>query len=73
MKTVHCEECRCAVTNNEIALNIKLLGKQIATVRCYACLAEALNCTVKELNEKVQYYKDMGCTVFEKIYTAEGN
>lgn len=71
MKTVHCAECGCSGTNDEVALNIKLFGWQIATVRCYACLAKALSCTVMELHEKVQFYKSMGCTVFERVYTAE--
>ncbi|WP_099204081.1 hypothetical protein [Scatolibacter rhodanostii] len=71
MKTIHCSACRCVVTNNEVALNIKLLGKQIATVRCYACLAKALDCTVEDLHEKVAFYQSMGCSVFKEIYTTE--
>lgn len=70
MKTIHCYSCQHMVTNDEIALNLKLLGKQIAVVRCFHCLAKALACTVEDLQEKIEFYKKMGCQTFDKIYTA---
>jgi len=71
MREIHCARCKAKVSNNEIALNIKLLGKQISTVKCYNCLSKSFYCGVSELQEKVDFYKSMGCTLFEIDYTDE--
>ena len=69
MRKVYCSVCKAIVVNDEIAINIKLLGKQIGTVKCYDCLANALSCKSSKLKELVQYYKVTGCTVFKTIFT----
>lgn len=48
-----------------IGINKKLLGANIANFYCMDCLAEYLGCTVQELLDKIQEFKDEGCTLFK--------
>jgi uncharacterized protein YlaI len=50
---------------NTIGINKKLLGKDIENYYCMACLADYLECTVDELNEKIEEFKSEGCTLFD--------
>lgn len=45
-------------------INKKLLGTNITNFYCMACLAEYLGCTVQELLDKIQDFKDEGCELF---------
>lgn len=69
MKIVHCAKCNIVVKNEEIALNIKIIGKQIGMIRCYNCLADALACDVTKLEKMANYYKSTGCSIFQRKYT----
>lgn len=61
-----CISCfRDNLDNNTIALNKKLLGMDIDNFYCLDCLANYLNVTVDELLEKVEEFKEEGCTMFE--------
>lgn len=68
MRIVCCTDCKSKVINDEIAINIKILGKQIGSVRCYDCLSKALSCESIKLKELAEYYKVTGCTVFQTKY-----
>jgi hypothetical protein len=68
MKEVHCAGCNKKVTNDEIAVNIKILGKQIGIIRCYDCLAAFLNCSRAKLLELSEHYKSSGCNFFKINY-----
>ncbi len=70
MKKVHCHKCRAELSNNEIALNLKLLGKHIGTLHCYQCLSEHLCCETARLEELAEQYKSSGCLLFQRNYTA---
>ena len=50
---------------NTIGINKKLLGKDIKNYYCMDCLADYLECTVEDLQDKIEEYKDEGCTLFE--------
>ena len=47
-----------------IGINKKLLGKNIRNFYCMDCLAEYLDCTVEELLDKIEEFKEEGCTLF---------
>ena len=47
-----------------IAINKKLLGKNIKKFYCINCLAEYLGCTVEDLLEKIEEFKEEGCSLF---------
>ena len=44
---------------------LKLLGKDIANFYCMDCLADFLGCTVDDLLDKIEEFKDEGCTLFK--------
>lgn len=48
-----------------VGINKKLLGSDIANFYCMDCLAEYLGCTTQELLDKIQDFKDEGCTLFK--------
>ena len=50
---------------NTIGINKKLLGEDIENFYCMKCLAEYLGCTVEELLEKIEEFKEEGCKLFE--------
>ena len=50
---------------NEIGLNKKLIGKEVKKFHCLQCLADYLDISTEDLTERVQEFKDAGCTLFE--------
>ena len=43
----------------------KLLGTNIDSFYCMECLADYLGCTVEELLDKIEEFKEEGCKLFE--------
>lgn len=63
---IKCVSCFKENLNKDtIALNKKLLGKDIERFYCLNCLAEYLNTTVEELMDKIEEFKEEGCTLFK--------
>ena len=50
---------------NTVGINKKLLGEGINSFYCMDCLAEYLGCTVQELLDKIEEFKEEGCKLFE--------
>ena len=48
-----------------IGINKKLLGTDITNFYCMECLANYLECTVEELLDKIEEFKEEGCTLFK--------
>lgn len=48
-----------------VGINKKLLGKNISNFYCMECLADYLECSVEDLYEKIEEFKEEGCTLFE--------
>ena len=48
-----------------IGINKKLLGKDVTKFYCIDCLADYLGCTVDDLLEKIEEFKEEGCTLFQ--------
>lgn len=68
MKNISCSFCKNPVTNDEVALNVKLIGKQLGSIRCYKCMADFLNLPEVKLIELASYYKNSGCLAFTTNY-----
>lgn len=49
---------------DEIALTKKLINRKTKQFYCLACLAEHLEVTEEELVEKIEEFKNEGCTLF---------
>jgi biotin operon repressor len=65
-KRVDCYICgKENLAHNEIGLNKKLIGRDVKKLHCLQCLADYLELSVDELEERVQEFKDAGCDLFE--------
>ena len=63
---ISCVSCHKEnLDKDTIALNKKLLGKNIEVFYCIDCLAEYLNTTVDDLKDKIEEFKEEGCTIFQ--------
>lgn len=66
MKTQKCKIChRSPLTKDEIGINKKLLGTDVKVFFCMNCLSNYLDCTVEELLDKIEEFKNEGCTLFK--------
>lgn len=62
---INCVICgKESLDENTLGINKKLLGTNITNYYCMDCLAEYLGCTVQDLLDKIQEFKDDGCTLF---------
>lgn len=62
---IECVICgKIHLDKDSIGINKKLLGTSIENFYCMNCLAEHLECTVDELLDKIEEFKEEGCTLF---------
>lgn len=60
-----CLACKKSpLDKNTIGINKKMLGNQLKTFYCMDCLADYLGCSVEDLLEKIEEFKEEGCTLF---------
>lgn len=68
MGDIEIKECfscgKKGFSKNEIGLNKKILGREIRQFYCLNCLAEYLEVSTEELLDKVEEFKEQGCTLF---------
>ena len=62
---INCEVCGSRLIRDEIALNKKLNGPETEEFLCLECMAEEFSVTVQDLEDKIEYFKESGCTLFE--------
>lgn len=63
-KKKNCCWCDRSLSKDEIALNKKLIGKDVEEFMCLACMSEHLGCEVEDLQIKIDEFKEQGCTLF---------
>ena len=59
-----CLECNKNLTKDEIGLNKKMLGRNTKQFLCLECLSNCLNTDTEILIEKIEQFKEEGCTLF---------
>ena len=59
-----CRECGRSLIKDEIGLTKKLLDMGAREFFCFSCLAEYLEVEEEFLRDKVEEFKDEGCTLF---------
>lgn len=65
-RCVDCYVCgKENLSKNEIGLTKKLIGKKTDRYYCLSCLADQLEVTREELLDKIEEFKDEGCSLFE--------
>lgn len=66
IKMADCYICgKKNLSKNEIGLTKKLMGKSSKKFYCVSCLAEQLEVTTEELQDKIEEFKNEGCKLFE--------
>ncbi len=61
-----CLACRKKPLDKDtIGINKKMIGNQVKTFYCMDCLADYLGCSVDDLLEKIEEFKEEGCTLFK--------
>ncbi|TRZ53442.1 hypothetical protein D4S03_01775 [bacterium] len=59
-----CFKCNVILTSNETALYRKLVLRSAETFLCIDCLAEHFQVDRALLEEKIDYFKRIGCALF---------
>ncbi len=59
-----CYYCHKEISKDDRGLCKKLLGKNIKQFFCREHLAEVLDTDVETLTEKIEQFKEEGCTLF---------
>ncbi|MBR4981306.1 MAG: hypothetical protein IKY94_01950 [Lachnospiraceae bacterium] len=59
-----CTNCNKNLVKDEIALSKKMLGKNTKQYLCLECLSAYLNTDKEILLEKIEQFKEEGCTLF---------
>jgi len=61
-----CLACRkTPLDKDTIGINKKMLGEKIKNFYCMDCLADYLGCSVEDLLEKIEEFKEEGCSLFK--------
>ena len=60
-----CIVCCRPVTSDEMAMTRKLINRGATQFLCLPCLARRVDAAEEELLERMQAFKDMGCTLFD--------
>ena len=64
-KEIDCFICgEKKLPHNIIGLNKKLIGKEVTKFHCLQCLADYLDVSAEDLEERIQEFKDAGCDLF---------
>jgi biotin operon repressor len=59
-----CPHCAAVLTTNEIAISLRLLGRDGKNLRCRDCLAKELKVSPEIIDRKIRQFRDMGCPLF---------
>jgi biotin operon repressor len=66
MKQHSCVSCgKEKLSKNEVGITQKLIGEKTTVFYCTECLAEYLDVTVEEIDDKIAEFKEQGCKLFE--------
>ena len=60
-----CVSCGMPVTQDEIAATKKLINRGATAFYCVSCLAAYFEVKPEDILERIRYFKQMGCTLFQ--------
>ncbi|MDO4297726.1 MAG: hypothetical protein Q4C59_04500 [Lachnospiraceae bacterium] len=60
-----CWQCHNPVSRDEIAMSKKLINRGTTRYYCTKCLADAFDVTTEDIRNKMEYFKNAGCTLFQ--------
>ncbi len=59
-----CTRCGTSLSHDEIALTKKLVNRGTTRYYCLSCLAAAFEVSEQDLQNKIRFFKRIGCTLF---------
>ena len=59
-----CEKCGKQLKADEISLYFKLVDREAKNFLCIDCLAVKMKVTREMLEKKIEYFREIGCTLF---------
>ena len=66
MKTKECCICfKAPLSKDEIGISKKLIDPDTEKFFCIDCLADFLGCEKQDIYDKIEEFKDEGCTLFQ--------
>lgn len=65
MIKISCQYCEAGLNKDCIAINKKLLGRNLEKFMCITCMADYLGCKEEDLFVKIEEFKEQGCTLFK--------
>ena len=60
-----CIHCGAPLSFNDIGATKKFINRGCTEFMCRKCLAEKLKVSEELINEKIEYFKQQGCTLFQ--------
>lgn len=61
-----CVSCgKSELSKDEIGINLKLIGENIIKFYCLDCLADVLEVSAQDILDKIEEFKEEGCTLFQ--------
>lgn len=61
-----CFACKTKIEEKDaIALNKKLLSRKVDNFYCLSCLADFVGVSIEELMDKIEEFKEQGCSLFK--------
>ena len=63
-KIFKCKFCNAPISKDCVALNKKLIGHNVKNFLCMTCMADEFDCTEDDLRDKIEEFKEQGCTLF---------
>ena len=59
-----CKQCGRPLTHDEVGIYKRLVNRGAEEFLCLTCFAAKYKVTEAQLREKIQLFKNMGCTLF---------
>lgn len=63
--TAVCISCGRPVTRDEIAVTKKLINRSATQFYCVPCLAKYFEVRPEDIEERIRYFRQTGCTLFD--------
>ena len=63
---MNCLVCQRPLTPDEIAVTKKLINRGATAFYCVDCLAAYFEVTTADIRERITYFRQMGCTLFDQ-------
>lgn len=64
---MNCYRCGAPLSRDEIAIHKKLVNRGAEKHLCKSCLALAFEVSEDLINEKIEWFRKTGCTLFDPV------